>query len=191
VSTANSVLVSQAIRTLAALRDEAWHSQDALDAAAGGAGSGPHGGAPRPATAQWPAGRGSGSEAPTPRAFDGALGAPPRATQVGTPGGGGGSAAAAKGLMAVAAALPEALGLPLDDTQAFLQLLRRHILYGPTLGLAAAAPVAAGGGGGGGGGAPGPAPAGSAAGSFRPRPSTFGAALAPSPSASLLSTRPA
>eukprot|EP00878_Enallax_costatus_P040378 GHUV01046571.1.p1 GENE.GHUV01046571.1~~GHUV01046571.1.p1 ORF type:complete len:147 (-),score=31.97 GHUV01046571.1:219-659(-) len=39
------------------------------------------------------------------------------------------------------ASLPEAAGLPYDEGYAYLCLLRRYILYGPTLGLATA-PVA-------------------------------------------------
>jgi hypothetical protein len=45
--------------------------------------------------------------------------------------------AGSKGLQGVAAALPEATGLPLDDAMAYLILLRRHIMFGPSLGLAA------------------------------------------------------
>lgn len=36
------------------------------------------------------------------------------------------------------ASLPEAAGLPYDESYAYLCLLRRYILYGPTLGLATA-----------------------------------------------------
>lgn len=54
--------------------------------------------------------------------------------------------AAGKGMQGVVAALPEATGLPLDDALAYLILLRRHILLGPSLGLAL--PTAGGGGGG-------------------------------------------
>jgi hypothetical protein len=35
----------------------------------------------------------------------------------------------------VVAALPEAAGLPYDEQYAYLCLLRRSVLYGPTMGL--------------------------------------------------------
>lgn len=46
--------------------------------------------------------------------------------------------------LGLAASLPEAAGLPQDEAYAWLCLLRRHLLYGPTLGLSAA-PLAHGG----------------------------------------------
>ncbi|KAF8067329.1 FOX1 [Scenedesmus sp. PABB004] len=41
-------------------------------------------------------------------------------------------------LQSTVASLPEAAGLPLDETYAYLCLLRRYMLFGPTLGLATA-----------------------------------------------------
>eukprot|EP00879_Flechtneria_rotunda_P012701 GHRR01013262.1.p1 GENE.GHRR01013262.1~~GHRR01013262.1.p1 ORF type:complete len:163 (+),score=54.94 GHRR01013262.1:3719-4207(+) len=43
-----------------------------------------------------------------------------------------------KPLQGTVASLPEAAGLPYDDIYAYLCLLRRAMLYGPTLGLATA-----------------------------------------------------
>jgi hypothetical protein len=120
--------------------------------------------------------RGGPSESPTPRITAGGGGdrssgggPAPRATFVGTTGCGP-AVGAAKGLVATAAALPEARGLPIDETVAFLILLRRHVMFGPTLGMTAA-PA-------GGGGA---AVGGSAASSARPGASVCGASLLPCP----------
>lgn len=69
-----------------------------------------------------------------------------------TPGGGRGSAAAVapKGLQGAVATLPEAAGMPMDDSVAYVILLRRLLMFGPGLGMVAAtgAPGMAGGPGG-------------------------------------------
>jgi hypothetical protein len=57
----------------------------------------------------------------------------PRASTIGRP------------FQGVVASLPEAGGLPYDEKYAYLCLLRRSVLYGPTLGLPTA-PAASGGG---------------------------------------------
>jgi hypothetical protein len=44
----------------------------------------------------------------------------------------------------VLASLPEAVGLPFDEDYAYLCLLRRCVLYGPTLGLPTGPPALAG-----------------------------------------------
>lgn len=54
-----------------------------------------------------------------------------------------------KPFQGVLASLPEAVGLPYDEAYAYLCLLRRYILYGPTLGLAGRGPGAGGAGHGG------------------------------------------
>jgi hypothetical protein len=45
----------------------------------------------------------------------------------------------------VVASLPEAAGLPYDENYAYLCLLRRSVLYGPTMGLPTAPAAGAGG----------------------------------------------
>ena len=47
----------------------------------------------------------------------------------------------------VLASLPEAVGLPYDEHYSYLCLLRRVVLYGPTLGLPTAPPAGVGRGG--------------------------------------------
>jgi hypothetical protein len=49
-----------------------------------------------------------------------------------------------KPFQGVLASLPEAVGLPYDEAYAYLCLLRRYLLYGPTLGLAGRGPGAGG-----------------------------------------------
>jgi hypothetical protein len=57
----------------------------------------------------------------------------PRASAIGRP------------FQGVVASLPEAGGLPYDEKYAYLCLLRRSVLYGPTLGLPTGAPAGGGG----------------------------------------------
>uniref|UniRef100_A0A383W4U4 Uncharacterized protein n=1 Tax=Tetradesmus obliquus TaxID=3088 RepID=A0A383W4U4_TETOB len=47
-----------------------------------------------------------------------------------------------KPFQSTVASLPEAAGLPYDESYAYLCLLRRYVIYGPQLGLATAPPVA-------------------------------------------------
>jgi len=110
-----------------------------------GAGAGNSGGR------AWRSGVGAaGSGAPTPRADSKTVSSstPAAAARQSMVGVVSGSAAAGlgtsstKGLQGIAAALPEALGLPMDEQSAYLILLRRHVLYGPTLGLAVPAAAA-------------------------------------------------
>ncbi|GBF94644.1 hypothetical protein Rsub_07380 [Raphidocelis subcapitata] len=92
-------------------------------------------GAPRAAVAA--VGSGGAQAARTP---GGGTPAAPRPTAaLAAPGAAPGAAVVASGraLQAVAAALPEAAGLPLDEGLAYLILLTRHVQYGPSMGLTA------------------------------------------------------
>jgi hypothetical protein len=61
-----------------------------------------------------------------------------------TPGGAGRASTMARPFQGVVASLPEAAGLPYDENYAYLCLLRRSVLYGPTMGLPVGPPTTAG-----------------------------------------------
>ncbi len=146
--------------------------------------AGPLSGAPTPRTASTlaaggPAASSAAAQQPPPWASSFSA----RQSAIGVPAGAVGTA---KGLQAAVAALPEAFGLPQDDQMAYLILLRRSVIYGPSLGLplGGPGPGALGNGGGGGGGmgvvaTPGSRPGASMSGGALPLESSPSALLSP------------